>query len=73
MSDRRENPPGCRPNTIASEAIATDTGITREEFGMMKQYRKAMLKLLFDTWDEDGSGSLDIAEMVKAVRASVRV
>ena len=22
--------------------------------------RKAMLKLLFDTWDEDGSGTLDI-------------
>ena len=57
-------------NTIASEAIATDTGITREEFGNDEaKYREAMLKLLFDTWDEDGSGTLDIAEMVKAVRS----
>ena len=28
-----------------------------------------MLKLLFDTWDEDGSGTLDIGEMVQAVRS----
>ena len=28
-----------------------------------------LLKLLFDTWDEDGSGTLDIGEMVQAVRS----
>ena len=28
-----------------------------------------MYVLIFDTWDEDGSGTLDIGEMVQAVRS----
>eukprot|EP00943_MAST-04B_sp_MAST-4B-sp1_P006551 g6551.t1 len=56
--------------TIANEAIQADAGITREEFDNDETaYRKAMLKLLFDTWDEDGSGTLDVGEMVHAVRS----
>ena len=57
-------------NNIANEAIKTDAGITREEYNNDEfAYREAMLKLLFDTWDEDGSGTLDIGEMVQAVRS----
>ncbi len=56
--------------TIANEAMQADAGLTREEFDNDEiAYRKAMLKLLFDTWDEDGSGTLDIGEMVHAVRS----
>jgi adenylate kinase family enzyme len=50
-------------------AIESDIGVDRDDFKDELGYRSAILRVLFDTWDADCSETLDIVELVSAVRS----
>ena len=55
--------------TVSRVAIETEIDVNRDSFSNEDEYRVGVLRLVFDAWDADNSGSLDVAELVAAVRS----